>query len=125
MIRRCLTAMGAMFLVLPFVQAPYAHLHPQDLQHRHATGLMHTHGIGCDHAEPGTPEIESFERNESTLWLEWLPTPEKRAAVQYPETVVPFAVEPEPALIGLAPEFIVRAHSPPELRLLSARSPPV
>ena len=123
--RRIYTALAAAMLVTASMQAPSAHVHPGDPDHQHATGFSHTHlAVVAEHHDEG-PELEAPHGDELAIFLEWAPAAAQRVVVTYVEAPSRLVVEPVLARLGSAPEFTPRANSPPALRLLPARAPPV
>jgi hypothetical protein len=124
MLRRWYTGLGAALLAVASLQAPLAHVHPQDPDHHHAHGLAHAHLPALQHDAEG-PEWEPHDDDESTIYLEWAPAAAERVVVAYAEA--PFAISSRPTLVRCvpAPEFEAQSHSPPQPRLLPARAPPV
>lgn len=106
------------------MQAPFAHLHPEDPDHHHATGLAHTH-LGIHEHEAEGLGMEPHDDDALTVFLDWAPAAAQRIAVTYVEAPPTLTVEPASARVGSAPEFRPRAHSPPAVRLFPARAPPL
>jgi hypothetical protein len=125
MTRRLYTALAAAMLATASLQAPFAHVHPEDPEHHHAQGLAHTHLALHPHHEAEGPEIEKHDDDELTVYLDWAPAAAQRVVVAYVAGPPVPAVDTELAPIGAAPELTPRANSPPALRLLPARAPPV
>lgn len=124
--RRLYTAFAAAVLAGASLQAPFAHFHPDDPEHHHATGFAHTHLAVHEHQDQaGVPKIEPHDDSELTIFLEWTPAASQRVVVTYMEAPPALTVEPVIVLLGSAPEFRPRAHSPPSVRLLPARAPPL
>jgi hypothetical protein len=128
MMRRALEIVGAVWLCVTALQAPFMHLHPQDPEHRHATGFAHLH-LGHDvaeqHASDQQPAWDHGDTEETTLWQEWIPAGSPRITIEH--AVIEETLGWEPQLICLhgTPEFVLRSHDPPDLSYASARAPPV
>jgi hypothetical protein len=117
---------AAALLAVSSAQAPFAHVHPGDADHHHATGFSHAHlGMEVHHHETEGPEIESHDDDELAVYLDWAPTAAPRIALHYVEAPAVLTVSPVTVSLGAAPVLVARAHSPPSVRLLPARSPPV
>jgi len=120
------TALAAAMLVGASLQAPYAHLHPGDPDHHHATGFSHDHlAVHEHHDEAEGPEVSPHDDDELAIFLEWAPAAAQRIAVTYVEAPSTPPVELVMVLVGSVPEFTPRANSPPAVRLLPARAPPL
>lgn len=133
MLRWLLVGFNTAFLSVAFLQAPFAHDHPDDPGHNHASGFVHTHLVVEDHhlvvedhhhLDEG-PEIEPHHDEEPTIYREWAPSVAPRIEVVYAEVAVWIAHCPTFISTGIAPAICPRAHSPPSERLLPPRSPPV
>jgi len=126
MLRLLYSALAAALLTVGALQAPFAHVHPKDPGHHHSTGFTHAHlDLDQHHDKAEGPEIEKHADDELTVYLEWAPAAAPRIDLPYVE--VPFVLTLRPVItnLGSAPEFTPHAHSPPSVRLLPARSPPV
>lgn len=109
------------------LQAPFAHYHPEDLDHNHATGLAHLHlGHLEEHdARPDGPAWDHADEDETAVSQEWSAENASRVRIVYVTTVMALAWEPQFVPQGVAPEFAVHSHDPPGLRGSPARAPPV
>ena len=124
--RRFYTGLAIAAFAGASLQAPFAHLHPEDPDHHHAKGFSHTHlAVHEHHHEAEGPEMEAHDDEEFAIFLEWTPTAEQRISLTYVEGPPVLTVEPALVRVGSAPEFRPRAHSPPAVRLLPARAPPL
>jgi hypothetical protein len=126
-LRRFSSAIGASWLAVVSLQAPFAHEHPDDPDHHHAAGrpaagFMHGH-FDLDHGDGVA--IEDREDSESAVWLDWAPAAQPRIEVVYVANVAPFPEAELQVSLGSVPEFTPRSHGPPSLRLLPARAPPL
>jgi hypothetical protein len=127
MVRRPYAGLGAALLAAFSLQAPFAHVHPDDPDHPHdhATALSHTHLPSFHDDLSEQPEWEASDHDERTIYLEWAPTAAPRIVVHYAETSSIISFQPTYGEVGLQPEFAPCSHSPPRLGRLPARSPPV
>lgn len=125
MLRPLQIGLSVAVLAIASLQAPFAHFHPGDPDHHHATGFVHTHFEIDDHHDDSKPEIESHDDDETAVNLDWAPAAAHRITVVYLGTVAPAPALPTTVRLGTAPEFTPRSNSPPRLRLLPARAPPV
>jgi hypothetical protein len=124
--KRFPTALAAAMLVGASLQAPFAHVHPEDPDHHHATGFVHDHLAVHEHHDAAEgPELEPHDDNELAIFLEFAPAAAQRVAVTYVQAPSTPGAEPVMVLAGSAPEFTPRANSPPAVRLRPARAPPV
>ena len=106
------------------LQAPFAHFHPQDPGHHHSSGFAHMH-LGSHHSSDQKPAWQDHDDDETSISQEWVPAGAARVQVVYAEVAVAFVLNPGVASVGVASEFTVRSHDPPNQRLLPARAPPV
>lgn len=124
MLRRWYTSLGAAFLAVAALQAPFAHVHPEDPEHHHAQGFAHAH-FDFDHHDSHEPEWEAHEDDESIVYLDWAPTAPPRIVIAYSEAPAVDAWVSVVVRLDPVAEFEPRSHSPPQVRLLPARSPPL
>ena len=125
---RPLTVLGAAWLCLTSLQAPFSHFHPQDPDHHHATGFAHVHlghALESHHIASEQPELEDHDDEETAVSQEWIPAGAARVHVVYAQVAVDLILNPGVVSLGVAPEFTVRSHDPPGQRLLPPRAPPV
>lgn len=127
-----LNAVAAAWLCFASLQAPFAHFHPEDLDHHHAEGLTHLHigRISAHHFEdhdfePEGPELNHADEDDTAILQEWTPAASQRITVAYAEVVLAPAEETLFEAEGAAPEIVVRSHDPPDLLFSPARAPPV
>lgn len=124
MIRRTLAEACTAILLVAFLQAPFAHDHPEDPDHDHAHGFAHAHfALEEHHSE--APELEAHDDDAIVVYREWSPTETPTINVVHPELTTSSKDEPILVLVGFAPEFRPQANSPPSVRLIPPRSPPL
>ena len=107
------------------LQAPFFHIHPEELDHPATSVLVHFH-IHEDHAAPGTPAIGAHTADDDAIDVGWnLIAPPDGGAL--PDLDVgEFVVVPSPAPASVAvPIPQRRSHDPPDLISKHPRSPPV
>lgn len=118
-----LPAITATFaLLLSFPQAPLAHMHRRDPDHRHATAMPHSHLrlLSAQHLALHGPDDD-----DDVQPVDWV--------VLAQNSVRPFVAEKsEPMIVSAPPERYEllrapapRAHDPPGLIQLPPRAPPL
>ncbi len=125
---RPLTVLGAAGLWLTSLQAPFSHFHPQDPDHHHSSGFAHVHlghASESHHVSSEQPELEDHDDEETAVSQEWIPAGSARVQGVYIQAAIGLIFNPGVVSLGVAPEFTVRSHDPPGLRLLPTRAPPV
>jgi hypothetical protein len=118
---------AAVWLCFAAFQAPFAHYHPEDPDHHHATGIAHIHvGNASEHPhEAEGPELDHGDGDKPAISQEWTPVASQRIAIVYGEVAPTAIAEVSFETEGVAAEFVVRSHDPPDLRPSSARAPPL
>ena len=119
-----LTVLGAAWLHAMSLQAPFAHFHPQDLGQHHSSGFAHMH-LGSQHGSHQRAAWQDHDDDETSISQEWVPAGAARFQMVYAEVAVASALNPGVASVGVASEFTVRSHDPPNHWLLPARAPPL
>ena len=109
-------------LLLSFAQAPFAHMHRRDPDHRHATAMPHSHLrlLSDQHLALHAPDDD-----DDVQPVDWV--------ILAKDSAQPFvAIVCEPVMIPapvdsyeLLPAPTPRAHDPPGLLALPPRAPPV
>ena len=126
MARKAWKLAGAAWLIATAIQAPFAHFHPADPQHRHARGLGHLHlGAPTHHESSSGPTIEEHHDEESAVWMQWAPVAPQRVIAAFAGISTVLAWRPVLAISGRAAECTPRSHDPPSRRFRPARSPPL
>jgi len=106
-----------------FVQAPFLHIHSEELNHDHGTGPTHVHVRGV-HVESG-PEIESLTADDDAIDVDWaISAPSLFHFVLPPENVGRVAVKPSVSIGAPAASVLFRSHDPPALNPENPRPPP-
>lgn len=131
MLRRWYTGLGAALLLVAGLQAPFAHVHPDDPDHHHAQGFAHAHLATerghHDHGHDVDDHLEwrAPDDDEAVVYLDWAPT--AAPSVDVAQSSIPVDRTWTPTLVRLNPvnEPDPQSHSPPTLRLLPPRSPPL
>lgn len=129
--RSAFIPMCVAWLVAVSVQAPFAHVHPQESGHHPATGLAHLHlgHLPDDHdvdhdLHSNTPKLDHADDDELTVWQDWAATASPRLALDSAEATGLVVWTPSFVEVGLPPEFTVRGHDPPPRYSSPARAPP-
>ena len=122
--QRLLAGFSTALLAVAFLQAPFAHDHPEDPEHHHAAGFVHSHLVVDDHHSDDV-EIEAHDDDAVAIYREWMPAAAARIDIVQAETVAVSVLAAVFTQLGIAPDLEPRANSPPSVRLPPARSPPV
>jgi hypothetical protein len=122
-----LNVAAAVWLCFAALQAPFAHYHPEEPDHDHATGLAHLHLGHLEelHQDAEGPELDHGDYDKPAISQEWTPVAAQRIAMVYGEVTVASAAEIRFATVGVATDFVVRSHDPPNRFASHARAPPV
>jgi hypothetical protein len=123
MLRHWCVALGAAWLGTMSLQAPFAHVHPNDPEHHHATGFAHTH-LALERHHDASVEAHG-EDDELAVGLEWVPVAKQRVVIPRAAAAASSVLDPRHLSAGAAPEFTPRSHDPPLLRLRPSRAPPL
>ncbi len=109
-------------LLWGFIQAPFLHIHPEDLDHPPAPALGHLH---LHELLPGpTPLISTHTDDDDAVDVGWNPLPVCFAAIPIARAASELPV-PGPRLVSaLPPVPEQRAHDPPDASPLQSRAPP-
>jgi hypothetical protein len=121
-------AIGALWLTVTSVWAPFAHMHPGDPGHHHGNGFAHPHLAvhhEAHHEESESPEIEPDDHDAAAVWTDWAPTIPPRLDLVAAVESVHLHLAPTFLPVGVAPLLTVRSHDPPGLPQLPGRSPPL
>lgn len=111
---------ATMALLVSFAQAPFAHLHRRDRDHRHATAMPHSHLRlwSGQHMALNGPDDDDVHA------VDWVVLAQHSAQPLVAEIGEP-VMNPAPAVRDkLSPVPAPRAHDPPGLIILSPRAPP-
>ena len=114
-----LTGMVALLvLALGFIQAPFSHIHAGGHSHP-VDSFFHLHADAPESARLSAPP------EEAAIYLDWGATPQTHLEFTLPDGAADLLVPPSRTS---GPAFVVtmdRVHSPPQLRALPPRAPPV
>jgi hypothetical protein len=113
--------LAAAGLVFSFAQAPFAHVHRHDPDHRHATALPHSHWRLIDDRHAA---VDAHDDEDDAQAIDWFVMAEGSGP--------PFVAVTSEPLETTAPAMrhermrppVPRAHDPPAIRSLPPRSPP-
>jgi hypothetical protein len=120
---RSFAILGLLALVWGFVQAPFAHVHSQDLDHTHKSAVSHFHVRGAHHGS-GTSLAARTADDDAVDALWSISTPRANLVHTDFEAAARFipAAELQPHVTILLPRY--QSHDPPLLTSLSPRAPP-
>ena len=105
-----------------FLQAPFFHIHPEELDHP-AAGPAHVHVHLAPNA-PG-PTIGAHTADDDAIDVEWVLVRPSAAVFAFDPGVPDAIVIPVPALVSAAiPIPQPRGHDPPDLIPKQPRAPP-
>ena len=115
--------LSAAALLWGFYQAPFLHIHPEDLEHPVTTGLVHAHV-----PEPfagSAPVAGAYTADDDAIDVRWN---------VFPPSFLPFVFHVAISTTASVPPLVVRSarvpvlhrrsHDPPELTPKPPRAPP-
>ena len=118
-----LSAITATFaLLLSFAQAPFAHMHRRDPDHRHATVMPHSH---LRLLSDQRLALHGPEDDDDVQPVDWVLLAQSSTQPFVAEISEPVIVSAPPARYELLRAPAPRAHDPPGLTRLPPRAPPV
>lgn len=110
-------------LLWGFVQAPFLHIHAEDLDHDPGAGPTHTH-VRAIHLE-SAPAIEALTADDDAIDLVWsISVPSLFQFVFPPELIERVTMEPSISPETLVAPVQLHSHDPPALSLQNPRPPP-
>ncbi|MFN0169896.1 MAG: hypothetical protein ACKV22_26030 [Bryobacteraceae bacterium] len=109
-------------LLLSFAQAPFAHMHRRDPDHRHATATPHSHLrlLSDQHRALHGPDDD-----DDAQAVDWVLLAQHSGQPLVAEKSEPMIVSVPPAGYELLRAPAPRAHDPPGIIQLPPRAPPV
>jgi hypothetical protein len=116
------TILSTAALFWGFLQAPFLHIHPEDLDHPSAPPLGHLH-LHQPSAAPG-PLLSAHTDDDDAITVGWnaLPVSSPAIPVAWASPEVPLS-PPEP-ISALPPVPDQQGHDPPEASPKQPRAPP-
>jgi len=110
-------------LLWGFVQAPFFHIHAEDLDHDHGAGLTHIHGRAIHN--DSFAEIESHTADDDEIDVPWsIAAPPGIHFDIALDIAGPVASEPLMVQAGTVPAIDLHSHDPPASYAQHSRPPP-
>ena len=111
-------------LLLGFAQAPFYHVHGEELEHSHGSGLAHMHLHIADEAEEGV-HIEARTADDDAVDLVWSIAAPVGNDFQFEIDLAGVAVLPAPVSAhARVPDIRFHSHDPPFVAARHLRGPP-
>jgi len=125
-VRRLISILMNLSLVLTFLQAPFLHVHQHEETQRHRGGFFHTHFPRHHHVSTSkSPELSDLDPDDDAVFQHWFSATVSDFST--PVFIPTFAYTFAPTWSSepfLEPD-ILSGHDPPRLTCTSPRSPPV
>ena len=116
------TILSIAALLWGFAQAPFFHIHPEELEHP-ATSLAHLH-VHAAPTVPG-PSIGAHTDDDDAIDVEWgIAPPSAVAFLLEPAIFEALDIVPSPVISGAVVIPQPRGHDPPDLTPRHPRPPP-
>ena len=114
---------GVLVLAWGFVQAPFAHVHSEELEH-HSSSPVHFHLQQVDE-DAGTPHIEARTADEDSIDVQWGIASAAPVVLIADLAVAPtYSNIPELSNCGITVPPQTRGHDPPDISPKQPRAPP-
>ena len=111
-------------LLLGFAQAPFYHVHGEELEHSHGSGLAHMHLRIADEAEEGV-HIEARTADDDAVDVVWSIASPAGNAFHFDFDFAGSAALPAPVLAAAKPPVLrLHSHDPPVVAVRHLRGPP-
>jgi len=114
---------GIATLLWGFAQAPFDHIHAEDLDHQQNSGVQHVHFRSVS-SGPG-PQIEPHTADDDAVDVVWSISAPSGIQLHFDLEIAGNPVIDAPVLTGSAVSTVsLHSHDPPALRLSQSRAPP-
>jgi hypothetical protein len=110
-------------LLWGFLQAPFFHIHAEELDHSATSAPLHVH-VHLAPSAPG-PIIGALTADDDAIDVDWVITQPSAAVFAFDAGIPAAIVIPVPAFVSAAiPIPQQRGHDPPDLTPKQPRAPP-
>jgi hypothetical protein len=125
-VRRCISILMNLALLLTFLQAPFLHFHQHEETQRHPGGFFHTHFPHHHQLSASkSPELCDLDPDDDAVFQHWFSaTIADHSAPAFLSTFV-YTLTPRWSSEPLLEPEILSGHDPPRRSRSAPRSPPI